>query len=186
MPCLRAGKRAEFVSRARSRLSFVQYRSAQPVQGTLCVRDLCRRRCKMGKAERFAKARFRGLARCGPEVVEDPPQAELLGISKRANKYLPKLLIPAACSLLPSSCRTRYAAWALGERIGCRPRFVPFRSPHTTRNPDLPKTRPCRARTCRAGRSIQCASRILRACSRAAVQPAAVVGRRGRRKAGRR
>ncbi len=49
-------------------------------------------------------------------------------------------------------------------------RLAPFKSPHTTRNRDLPKTRPFSARTCRAARSIQCASHILRACSRAAVQ----------------
>jgi hypothetical protein len=72
------------------------------------------------------------------------------------------------------------------RRSSCGSQFVPFRSPHTTRNRDRAKTRPFHARTCRAGRPIQCASRILRACSRAAVRPAAAAGHRGRWKAGRR
>ena len=64
--------------------------------------------------------------------------------------------------------------------------FVPFRSPHTTRTRDRARIRPFRARTCQAGRSIQCASRILRACSRVAVRPVAAGELRGRREVARR
>jgi hypothetical protein len=64
--------------------------------------------------------------------------------------------------------------------------FFPFRSPHTTRTRDRARIRPFRARTCQAGRSIQCASRILRACSRVAVRPVAAGELRGRREAVRR
>jgi hypothetical protein len=63
--------------------------------------------------------------------------------------------------------------------------LVPFRSRRTTHTRDLPKIRPCRARIRRAGRSPRCASHILRACSRAAVRPAAAAGHRGRWEAAR-
>ena len=72
----------------------------------------------VGQAELRARARSRRVARPGSPSVHNWRQAELLGISKRGNKYLRRQLIHGARAALPYVAErdTPLGRWAKGLR----------------------------------------------------------------------